>query len=125
MLRGIIKLLRRRGRQTCPRRIREAGPWDKSEGLDFWETRRGYGRMRFCSFCGGAHPEDVIEATRHGAWVESTTKNYKAYLHKDEWKGRQVKIYFQHFSEEQRERGNAIYVALGRKEAVLWEEEEV
>jgi len=125
MLRRFSRWMRRKGRQTCPRRMKEAGPWEYKEMLDFWETRKGYGKMRLCSFCGGVHPDDVIEATRQGAWIEKTTKNYKVYLHKDEWKGRQRKVYLQHFSDEQRERGNAVYMAMGRNEAVLWSEGDV
>ena len=92
---------------TCPRRIREVGPWPRSEGLDHWERglwastqaeadaevaahpTGGIGHVlwsyggeqpRTCSFCGGIHPDDAIALIEGGWEVEGTTKGYKRYL---------------------------------------------
>lgn len=44
--------------QTCPRRMREMGPWEKSGGQDEWrgEPRRDGEAVPYCSFCGSLHP---------------------------------------------------------------------
>lgn len=68
--------------QTCPRRILEMGPWDRSEGIDSWmESPRRAGEVTpFCSFCGSLHPGKFLELIAQGWQVEPTDKNYKAYL---------------------------------------------
>jgi hypothetical protein len=89
---------------------------------------------RTCSFCGGIHPDDAIELIRLGWEVESTDKGYKHYLNPGGTRMRHavlmnrlrenaekpfagvpsvwsplppVKIYMQHFSEDQVARANA------------------
>jgi hypothetical protein len=84
---------------------------------------------RTCSFCGGAHPEDVIALLRAGWTVDGTDKAYKRYLDPpgyrasvEAWlQARQlglpdpaiervpapvppVKVYVQHFTADQIER---------------------
>lgn len=81
---------------------------------------------RTCSFCGGAHPDDIVALLRAGWEVEGTSKSYKRYLeppghrrYMDEIMAHRgtadgaaprprypspvppVKVYVQHFSEEQ------------------------
>lgn len=103
-------LAARRGVQTCPSRMREPGPWERTEWLDSWvrgRTRWGWRRRlrgwwarrtgkiaaggtswplgwpmpRTCSFCGCCHPYDATELVRAGWWVEPTSKPHKLYLH--------------------------------------------
>ena len=79
---------------TCPRRMREAGPWEYKEGLDRWKNDRweprgndtvvfpeGFEKPRTCSFCGCANHDDVIKLIEAGWEIEITGKRYKAYLH--------------------------------------------
>ncbi len=56
---------------TCPRRVREPGPWEHEEGLDNWEKR---GPDRCCSFCGGIHPQDFLALMRQAADPESDVR---------------------------------------------------
>lgn len=63
--------------QTCPRRMREFGPWERGADLDRWDEERGY---RNCSFCGSLHPDDFLAAVEAGAEVGPTDKGYKAYI---------------------------------------------
>jgi hypothetical protein len=67
-------------KQTCGRRMREAGPWEREKGLDFWEQ---IGSDRVCSFCGSLHPDRVIEIIREQGLgvIEQSTKGYKMYVH--------------------------------------------
>lgn len=62
---------------TCPRRMVEVGPWERSEGLDSWVSRDGY---QVCSFCGCLHPDKFFDLVESGAEVGPTDKNYKAYI---------------------------------------------
>lgn len=91
--------------QTCPRRMGEWGPWERNEGEDRWEYGHGIITPELiptCSFCGGAQPEFVIEKVREGWMLHGTDKRYKAYFSKPS--GEDVaKVYFQHFTMEQRE----------------------
>jgi len=85
--------------ETCPRRMREAGPWEHKEGLEKWEYRVSVARQ--CSFCGGIHPEDALQLLiLPGVAVVPTDKSYKAYL-RAPIEHREFKVYFQHFSPEQ------------------------
>lgn len=72
------------GRQTCPRRMSDFGPWDRAEGLDEWTTGHGLVGQDdvgpSCSFCGSLHPDRFMELVREGWVVGPTDKNYKAYL---------------------------------------------
>lgn len=65
---------------------------------------------RTCSFCGGVHPEDAIALIAVGNWrVEGTTKGYKRYLqppHGFPSPVPPVKLYVQHFNEDQIARFN-------------------
>lgn len=69
--------------QTCPRRMHEMGPWDRSEGIDQWiETPRQAGELTpTCSFCGSLHPGKFLEMVAQDWVVGPTDKSYKAYLH--------------------------------------------
>jgi hypothetical protein len=65
---------------------------------------------RTCSFCGGIHPEDAIRLVSENWRIEPTTKDYKRYLQPPlpGWHPTPpVKLYVQHFSDEQVERFNA------------------
>lgn len=68
-------------RQTCPRRMKDWGPWDRKAGLDHWER---VGDDRVCSFCGSLHPDEM--PTRMLAdgldAIDPSTKQYKWYLKK-------------------------------------------
>jgi hypothetical protein len=70
--------------QTCPRRMYEAGPWERTEGLDSWTTGHGVvGQDEVglsCSFCGSLNPGRFMELVREGWIVSPTDKSYKAYL---------------------------------------------
>lgn len=99
---------------------------------------------RTCSFCGGIHPEDAMALLRHGWEIQTTDKWYKRYLEppgsqKDSmaymrWlsdgrfrseeppKSRYaspvppVKLYVQHFTEEQRARFNELLARIANGE---------
>jgi hypothetical protein len=100
--------------QTCPRRMREAGPWEKVEGRDSWtESPRQWDEVvPACSFCGSLHPGKFLELVARGWAVGPTDKNYKAYLNQIPQNGdepnqsasrryRQAKFYYQHLSDSQ------------------------
>ena len=103
--------------QSCPRRMKEMGPWEREENLDAWrESGRVPGLS--CSFCGSLHPERFLELITEGWVVEPTDKTYKAYLgHAPATEERSVmpgeplppvaggraKFYYQHFSDEQQQ----------------------
>lgn len=77
-------------KQTCQRRIQDAGPWEHGEGLDTWETDRWSRgkhvkwnwewKPRTCSFCGSVHPEDALRLLDEGWELDATGKTYKVYL---------------------------------------------
>lgn len=86
----------------CPRRDEMgAGVFKILEGRDFWRMDRGH---RTCSYCGSAHPDEVMQGIEDGT-VElgPTDKSYKAYLEGGVF-GDRGKFYFQHFSKAQRVR---------------------
>lgn len=95
--------------QTCPRRMAEYGPWEKTDGLDRWESRSGLvGQAEVglsCSFCGSLHPDRFMELVRDGWSVGPTDKAYKAYLQEPDAAegqgGKSAKFYFLHLSSEQ------------------------
>lgn len=74
---------------TCPRRMLEMGPWDRTTGID---TPRG----DLCPFCGSLTGEKFLELARSGAELGPTDKAYKVYLSPS------GKFYFQHLNETQR-----------------------
>ena len=41
----------------------------------------GFRKPRTCSFCGGAHPDDVMELIKAGWEVDPSDKSYKTYVH--------------------------------------------
>lgn len=86
--------------QTCPRRIMEMGPWDRTEGQDSWleEPRHEGEVLPVCSFCGSLHPGKFLELVADGWFVSPTTKNYKAYLHEQPPGSRRSKFYYLHLS---------------------------
>ena len=95
------------------------GPHYKARWPEGWAAgqRILYDKPRTCSYCGGAHPDDVIALMERGWWVEATDKNYKRYLHAPSGlpePSPPVKIYVQHFSEAQVDRFNKIILAKGK-----------
>jgi hypothetical protein len=113
--------------QTCPRRMHEMGPWDRSEGQDSWrsEPRREGEAVPYCSFCGSLHPGQFLKLIAEGWAVEPTDKNYKAYLHpvhsgpeRESVPGQplpeisphiQAKFYYQHLSPSQQQQFIDLY----------------
>lgn len=89
------------GKQTCPRRIREIGPWEHKEGLDRWNKT---GADRTCSFCGSLHPEDFEHVLERviadpSCRIDHSDKSYKIYIHRPEIKNGgegAIKYYKQH-----------------------------
>lgn len=75
---------------TCPRRLNELGPWERTEGLDTPVRDR-------CPFCGSLTPERFLERARAGHQLGPTDKPYKVYLADSN-----DKFYFQHLTNEQR-----------------------
>lgn len=75
---------------TCPRRLNELGPWERTEGLDIPVAGR-------CPFCGSITPETFLERARDGNQLVPTDKPYKVYLGDTN-----DKFYFQHLTNEQR-----------------------
>lgn len=95
--------------QTCPRRMAEYGPWERTESIDRWEDRGGLvGQEAIglsCSFCGSLHPDRFLELIRKGWIVGPTDKAYKAYLEppQADQGGNRAKFYFPHLSPEQQD----------------------
>lgn len=84
---------------TCPRRMNEMGPWEYKEGLDSWQPSHLAERGRVCSFCGGLHPDELLERIERGEEVIPTDKSTKVYVGPDH-----QKAYFVHLSMEQQRR---------------------
>ena len=86
---------------TCPRRI-EDGTISSvftmgGENKDNWRDDNT------CSYCGSSNPEIVMEGIETSdIEITPTDKNYKIYLHSISGKHYGMKFYFQHFSEEQK-----------------------
>lgn len=80
----MLRRLRRRPKQTCPRRMSDLGPWPREEGQDMWTSGHGLVGQdtvgSSCSFCGSLHPDRFMELVREGWIVGPTDKSYKAYL---------------------------------------------
>lgn len=108
---------------SCPRRMKDVGPWDRREGIDRWSNRHGIvgSRERACTFCGSLPPDRFLELVEQGYVVGPTDKTYKAYLHApgDGPEGGSMvgKFYFQHFTADQQQQFvdllNAKRVAIG------------
>jgi len=107
--------------QVCPRRGEgpvlapppdywQRGRWSKEVGSSGRWTGPGMA-PRTCSFCGGAHPDDVVGMVRGGGWrLGSTDKAYKYYLNPADERRKPVppvKVYLQHFDDEARASLNA------------------
>lgn len=75
---------------SCPRRMRELGPWEYKDDLDHWRTDQT------CSFCGSLHPDEFMKEVEAGTQLSPTDKRYKVYVAGMRWK-----FYFQHLSDEQ------------------------
>ncbi len=91
--------------QTCPRRLTDWGPWERTENIDTWDIREQMHaglRARHCSFCGSLHPDDFMRLVTEGWKVGATDKNYKAYLGSPDGRSHETKFYFQHLSVEQK-----------------------
>lgn len=105
--------------QTCPRRMREMGPWSREEGQDTWSDtpRRAEEVTPFCSFCGSLHPGKFLELVAQGWTVEPTDKTYKAYLSQESATPgpavprvyRRSKFYYQHLSDTQQQQFVDLY----------------
>jgi hypothetical protein len=89
--------------QTCPRRLRELGPWTRDPDQDTWIARDG---QRCCSFCGSLEPAAFLAGIARGDEVIPTDKNYKAYIG-----SAHRKFYFQHLDEAQQQRFIDLYAA--------------
>ena len=97
--------------QTCPRRMRELGPWEQEEGQDSWveKPRHENDVVPVCSFCGSLHPGTFLELVAKDWWVGPTTKNYKAYLDEPSPGRGRAKFYFQHLSPSQQMQFVSLY----------------
>jgi len=101
--------------QTCPRRMSDFGPWERTEGIDNW-TGRGLISQdgeASCSFCGSLHPDTFMAWVEGGGEVGPTDKRYKAYIKSPTTDaaphGREAKFYYQHLSHEQKRRFVDLY----------------
>lgn len=84
----------------CPRRI-EGGMSAKDEN-DCWNQHDGH---RVCSYCGSAHPEDVLAGIEDGSIVLTPTDDsYKTYISGGKINHCTTGFYFQHLSQEQMDR---------------------
>jgi hypothetical protein len=65
-------------RQTCPSRMNQPGPFERTEGVDFWKE---YEDKKTCSFCGSLHPEEVLKTVKEqGFRGVERAKSYKMYV---------------------------------------------
>ncbi|CAB4155067.1 hypothetical protein UFOVP650_72 [uncultured Caudovirales phage] len=78
----------------CPRRDESFAQYP-SQADEF--LTRGSSRP-FCSFCGSVSGDELMAYIEAGGELTPTDKNYKAYL------SGYAKFYYQHLSEEQRQR---------------------
>ena len=96
--------------QTCGRRMRDFGSWERVEGLDRWEQFKSNGD-RVCSFCGSLHPDDFMRLVKECAEapddavygtvpeIEPSDKGYKIYVHRSGVRNAHeggIKFYTQH-----------------------------
>jgi hypothetical protein len=92
----------------CPRRDENPGVQFGSAATDGWRSDKT------CSYCGGMEPAEFFRLVEAGSTVEPTDKNYKAYVVGAPGAG---KVYFQHFSDADKDRFvallNAKKIALG------------
>lgn len=82
---------------SCPRRMKEYGPWSYKPNLDEWVTEN---KVLVCSFCGSIHPGDFKSFCEQALTQESpikiikTDKGYKFYV--EGCRGGLRKFYTQH-----------------------------
>lgn len=100
-------------KQTCGRRMKEFGPWERAENLDYWQDRDGF---PCCSFCGSLKPEELFACIEGGLCeIGPTDKSYKIYikvfsaLTGEALPVRHLKLYFQHFTEEHKNKFIQLY----------------
>lgn len=88
----------------CPRR--DEGPgYAEKRNVDEWQTR---GNGKACSYCGSMNPDEVLRLIEAGECkITPTDKNYKIYV--SHAGNSNAKFYFQHFSQEQKERFVQLY----------------
>lgn len=79
-------------KHTCPRRADHFSPDRNETGVDSW---RDDGT---CSYCGSLSGDAFMCLAEAKAELGPTDKNYKVYV------GSRSKFYFQHLSDEQRQR---------------------
>jgi len=63
---------------SCSAATWKSDRWGMRES-DRWPE--GFPKPRTCSFCGGVHPEDLIELIKMGWEFEPSSKGYKSYWH--------------------------------------------
>lgn len=126
-------------KHICPRRKEIPASLWRGDGDEWLILHDFQDAPRCCTYCGGAHPDDVLDLMEGGWEIEPTTEAYKRYLNspgtrkhrisflnamqnamknksddilssKDlpQFHGFTVKVYIQHFSEEQIRRFNII-----------------
>ena len=68
--------------QLCPRRAEGPFNFPSSDAwvLNRWIDHPRLKSVRTCSYCGGTHPEDVLQLFREGWEHGATTKGYKGYV---------------------------------------------
>lgn len=104
---------------NCPRRlIGLARPYDEwRNGRERWNEDSNWpsalSKPRTCSYCGGAHPDDVIPLLVAGWHLETTDKPYKFYVRPSSSSESAeptpcVKVYLMHWSQEQVMRADAV-----------------
>ncbi len=89
-------ILMRSERCYCPRR-------DESH---FGDTKRKLPDVFVptCTYCGSISPKRFFELVEEGAEIIPTDKNYKAYVRHESFEHGETKFYFQHFSQEDKQR---------------------
>lgn len=82
---------------TCPRRY-ESDPLLSDSRPDCW-------RDGVCTYCGSISPERFFKLIEDGAEVGPTDKDYKAYVHGEDFSGAvHGKFYFRHLDDAGRYR---------------------
>ncbi len=106
--------------QTCPRRMNETGPWERTVNIDGWYTLPNGDRV--CSFCGSLHPEDlekVLDARIAGdgnVHIEPCDKRYKIYIHREGIRNAAegaINFYMQHLTGMEEQRAAMILTKIG------------
>lgn len=92
---------------SCDNQEWRVAQWGERDS-DRWPE--GFPQPRTCSYCGSAHPEDLMELVKLGWVCEMSTKPYKSYWNPP--KGQigaipPVKLYNNHVNQEWAEKVNA------------------